>query len=602
MQLALQETIPEIVREAQRKCQEEVAIQQAGAIMADIAEAAEVERVALTEDVQAEIHHTVTAAVDIQERQRTMQSVPGDPETTEGAQPPQTVPGEQVAEGVLPDLDTEDTGVAEQVPPPEISTSEQPSQLGPAATTSEQPIEIMEEDPPDNEPDDEFDREQWVQGTVAPELSKEKQRLLAMKGVFLVIATRISDEQDIFVTSIVDPPISIEQQRKVRRQGGQVLISQTEDSYEVYNMEVDPSLIPKSKVAKAKKRSYEDRVRAESSSGFGVARESTITELLGELSEDSSAKESCFGSPKSTVPKKKRKKATQRERESSLVREEEESEGQTPERPTTKPTGKNLSLMKQQAAEAAGKSTEEFGSPGATTKKDTAYRPGGYGSSLYGEEHGSTRVWGGKGRGKGGKRKPKHPKKTTQKGQELEGWQDPEVVRALHNRPPPGAIIAERNDEACRKKYGKAKMINMTKKKAAATEGVPKNKAVQNALDARTRAKTAKKEVASHGPKDKLRWLKDMRKLQKTTELLMKKAPFQRLVRELLQEINTEYRIQGNAVMALHEAAEAFLLRLFEFANYIAIHCKRITIMPKDIHLLRKIWDDTGFFVNRCGK
>ena len=136
-----------------------------------------------------------------------------------------------------------------------------------------------------------------------------------------MIATRISDDQDIFVTSIVDPPITIEQQRKIRRQGGQVLISQTEDSYEVYQMPVDPALIPKTKVVKAKKRSYEERMRAETSSGFGVAREGTIKELLGELSEDSSAKESCFESPKSTVPKKKRKKAAQREKESSLVRE-----------------------------------------------------------------------------------------------------------------------------------------------------------------------------------------------------------------------------------------------------------------------------------------
>ena len=462
----------------------------------------------------------------------------------------------------------------------------------------------MEEDLPD----DEFDRRQWVQGTIAPELSKEKQRLLALKGVFLVIATRISDEQDIFVTSIVDPPISIEEQRKIRRQGGQVLISQTEDSYEVYQMQVDPALVPKTKVPKtkvtgARKRTYEDRVRAESSSGFGVARESTITELLGEISEDSSAKESCFSSPKSTVPKKKRKKATQRQKESGLPREvSEESEGQTPERPTSRPTGKNLSLMKQQAAAASGKSTEEFGSPSDTTGTSTAHKPGGYSRSLYGQEHGSTRIWGGKGRGKGGRRKAKKPKKTTSRGQVLESWQDPEVVRALHNQPPPGAIIAERNDEACRKKYKNAKMINTTKKKAETTGKVPKNKTVQKALDARTRANTAKKEVASHGPKDKLKWLKDIRRLQKTTNLLMKKAPFQRLVRELLQEINIEYRIQGNAVMALHEAAEAFLLRLFEYTNYIAIHCKRITIMPKDIQLLRKIWDDTGFFVNRYGK
>ena len=67
MQLALQDTIPEIIRKAQRECIEEATIQQAGAIMAGIAEAANVEGVALTEDVRAEIHHTVTAAVDIQE-------------------------------------------------------------------------------------------------------------------------------------------------------------------------------------------------------------------------------------------------------------------------------------------------------------------------------------------------------------------------------------------------------------------------------------------------------------------------------------------------------------------------------------------------------
>ena len=177
VQLALQDTIPEIVREVHRECQEEAAIQQAGAIMAGIAEAADVEGIALTEDVQAEIHHTVTAAVDIQERQRAVQSVPQDPETAEAAQPPETVPEEQVAEGVLPDLDTEDAGATEQVPPPETSTSEptsallpgtstiEPSvQLGPAATVGEHPIEIVEED----SPDDEFDRRQLDTGHSSP--------------------------------------------------------------------------------------------------------------------------------------------------------------------------------------------------------------------------------------------------------------------------------------------------------------------------------------------------------------------------------------------------------------------------------------------------
>ena len=134
-----------------------------------------------------------------------------------------------------------------------------------------------------------------------------------------------------------------------------MLISLTEDSYDIYQMEVDPTLVPKSKTAqKSKKRSYEERVQSATSSGFGVASESSIKDLLGELSEDSSAKESAIGSPKAVVPKKKKKTATQRERETSLTREDEASEDQTPERPAKRPSGKNLSLMKQQAAEASG--------------------------------------------------------------------------------------------------------------------------------------------------------------------------------------------------------------------------------------------------------
>ena len=102
--------------------------------------------------------------------------------------------------------------------------------------------------------------------------------------------------------------------------------------------------------------------------------------------------------------------------------------------------------------------------------------------------------------------------------------------------------------------------------------------------------------MARHGSRDKLKWLRDIRKLQKSTNLLIPKAPFYRLVREVIADINPNYRVQANAVMALHESSESFLLKMFEFSNYIAIHAKRVTLMPKDIHLLRKIWDDVGFF------
>ncbi|KAK7249555.1 histone [Aureococcus anophagefferens] len=66
-------------------------------------------------------------------------------------------------------------------------------------------------------------------------------------------------------------------------------------------------------------------------------------------------------------------------------------------------------------------------------------------------------------------------------------------------------------------------------------------------------------------------------------------APFQRLVREIAQDFKTDLRFQGSAVLALQEAAEAYLVGLFEDTNLCAIHAKRVTIMPKDIQLARRI-------------
>ncbi len=83
--------------------------------------------------------------------------------------------------------------------------------------------------------------------------------------------------------------------------------------------------------------------------------------------------------------------------------------------------------------------------------------------------------------------------------------------------------------------------------------------------------------------------LREIRKYQKSTELLIRKLPFQRLVREVAQEFKTDLRFQGSAVLALQEAAEAYLVGLFEDTNLCAIHAKRVTIMPKDIQLARRI-------------
>ncbi|XP_054778477.1 histone H3-like centromeric protein CENH3 [Prosopis cineraria] len=83
--------------------------------------------------------------------------------------------------------------------------------------------------------------------------------------------------------------------------------------------------------------------------------------------------------------------------------------------------------------------------------------------------------------------------------------------------------------------------------------------------------------------------LREIRKYQKSTELLIRKLPFQRLVREIAQDFKTDLRFQSSAVAALQEAAESYLVGLFEDTNLCAIHAKRVTIMPKDIQLARRI-------------
>ncbi|KAJ3111160.1 centromeric DNA-binding histone H3-like protein cse4 [Physocladia obscura] len=93
--------------------------------------------------------------------------------------------------------------------------------------------------------------------------------------------------------------------------------------------------------------------------------------------------------------------------------------------------------------------------------------------------------------------------------------------------------------------------------------------------------------------------LREIRKYQKSTDLLLRKLPFSRLVREIVNQFTQDrfldadgsnnLRLQSSAIGALQEAAEAFLVHLFEDANLCAIHAKRVTIMQKDIQLARRI-------------
>ncbi|KAL4872019.1 hypothetical protein BDV12DRAFT_183299 [Aspergillus spectabilis] len=95
--------------------------------------------------------------------------------------------------------------------------------------------------------------------------------------------------------------------------------------------------------------------------------------------------------------------------------------------------------------------------------------------------------------------------------------------------------------------------------------------------------------------------LKEIRKYQRSFDLLLRKLPFARLVREVAFDMlptgSAEFRWQSHAILALQEAAEAFLVHLFEDTNLCAIHAKRVTIMQKDIQLARRIrgaWGGLG--------
>ena len=83
--------------------------------------------------------------------------------------------------------------------------------------------------------------------------------------------------------------------------------------------------------------------------------------------------------------------------------------------------------------------------------------------------------------------------------------------------------------------------------------------------------------------------VREIRKFQTSTTLLLRKLPFQRLVREVAQDFKTDLRFQSQAILALQEASEAYLVGLFEDTNLCAIHAKRVTIMPRDIQLARRL-------------
>lgn len=123
----------------------------------------------------------------------------------------------------------------------------------------------------------------------------------------------------------------------------------------------------------------------------------------------------------------------------------------------------------------------------------------------------------------------------------------------------------------------------------------------QTAKDAgkNARLKAAARKVASTGGvKKPHRYrpgtvaLREIRRYQKSTELLIRKLPFSRLVREIAQDFKTDLRFQAAAISALQEASEAYLVHLMEHCVLACIHAKRVTVLPKDMQLVRRIREE----------
>jgi histone H3 len=82
--------------------------------------------------------------------------------------------------------------------------------------------------------------------------------------------------------------------------------------------------------------------------------------------------------------------------------------------------------------------------------------------------------------------------------------------------------------------------------------------------------------------------LRQIKTFQKSVETLIPRLSFQRLIREIAQDFRPDLRFQAAALDALQEAAEAYLVGIFERSNLCAFHCKRVTIMDKDVQLVRR--------------
>ena len=254
-----------------------------------------------------------------------------------------------------------------------------------------------------------------LQGEIAPLVTIKEQQEMSRQGVYLVIATHVVG--DVFVTQLADKFLSKKEQKEIQQKGGDILISRTEDSHEVYQMSknLDPPTFRKrgqkcaasalgapqeqeasvSNVAVSQsdiieqEETEQEETEQEDMEPREVDQEASISEML----------ESQLESPHEQLPKRRRMSQTLRSAQTSVTREDEveatEQEETEAPTPSQKVSGKNLAALKRQMAADTGKSVTEL----ATPSESKTFK-----ESAHGQDRGSTRIGEGKGKGKTGRK------------------------------------------------------------------------------------------------------------------------------------------------------------------------------------------------------
>lgn len=159
----------------------------------------------------------------------------------------------------------------------------------------------------------------------------------------------------------------------------------------------------------------------------------------------------------------------------------------------------------------------------------------------------------------------------------------PEVLPTYS--PPPGAPTHKDNPVSQGRMRQTARAAELSRLEQSGNKRARKSQPTKRSTGQVTKKSNKQKQRFRPGSKALL----EIRKYQKGSELLIRRLPFQRVVREISQDFKHDVRWQSTAVEALQEAAEAYLVGLFEDTHLCAIHAKRVTITPKDMQLARRI-------------